>query len=37
MRRHDPEDLPRTASGKVQKVKLREQFGDRYTTEGVQA
>jgi acyl-CoA synthetase (AMP-forming)/AMP-acid ligase II len=31
------EDLPRTASGKVQKVKLREQFGDLYMTEGVQA
>jgi acyl-CoA synthetase (AMP-forming)/AMP-acid ligase II len=31
------QDLPRTASGKVQKVKLREQFADLYTTEGVQA
>jgi acyl-CoA synthetase (AMP-forming)/AMP-acid ligase II len=31
------QDLPRTASGKVEKVKLREQFGDLYTTEGVQA
>jgi acyl-CoA synthetase (AMP-forming)/AMP-acid ligase II len=30
-------DLPRTASGKVQKVKLREQFADLYATEGVQA
>src|SRR6202011_6106898 len=31
------QDFPRTASGKIQKVKLREQFGDLYTTEGVQA
>jgi acyl-CoA synthetase (AMP-forming)/AMP-acid ligase II len=30
-------DLPRTASGKVQKVKLREQFRDLYTEEGVRA
>jgi acyl-CoA synthetase (AMP-forming)/AMP-acid ligase II len=30
------QDFPRTASGKIQKVKLREQFGDLYTTEGVQ-
>jgi acyl-CoA synthetase (AMP-forming)/AMP-acid ligase II len=30
-------DLPRTASGKVQKVRLREQFAGLYTTEGVQA
>ena len=29
-------DLPRTASGKVQKVRLREQFAGLYTTEGVQ-
>jgi acyl-CoA synthetase (AMP-forming)/AMP-acid ligase II len=31
------EDLPRTASGKVQKVKLRKEFLELYTTEGVQA
>ena len=31
------QDFPRTASGKIQKVKLREQFGDLYTTKGVQA
>jgi acyl-CoA synthetase (AMP-forming)/AMP-acid ligase II len=31
------EDFPRTASGKIQKVKLREQFKDLYTTEGTQA
>ena len=30
------QDFPRTASGKIQKVKLREQFGDLYTTEGKQ-
>jgi acyl-CoA synthetase (AMP-forming)/AMP-acid ligase II len=30
-------DLPRTASGKVQKVRLRERFADLYTTQGVQA
>jgi acyl-CoA synthetase (AMP-forming)/AMP-acid ligase II len=28
------QDFPRTASGKIQKVKLREQFGDLYTTAG---
>jgi len=31
------DDFPRTASGKIQKVKLREQFGDLYTAEGVQS
>jgi acyl-CoA synthetase (AMP-forming)/AMP-acid ligase II len=31
------EDFPRTASGKIQKVKLRAQFGDLYTTGGVRA
>jgi acyl-CoA synthetase (AMP-forming)/AMP-acid ligase II len=31
------QNFPRTASGKIQKVKLREQFRDLYTTEGVQA
>ena len=30
------QDFPRTASGKIQKVKLRERFSDLYTTEGVQ-
>jgi acyl-CoA synthetase (AMP-forming)/AMP-acid ligase II len=31
------EDFPRTASGKIQKVKLREQFGDLYAIKGAQA
>jgi acyl-CoA synthetase (AMP-forming)/AMP-acid ligase II len=31
------EGFPRTASGKIQKVKLRQQFGDLYTIKGVQA
>jgi fatty-acyl-CoA synthase len=30
-------DLPRTASGKVQKVRLRERFAGLYTTEEVKA
>jgi fatty-acyl-CoA synthase len=30
------DDFPRTASGKIQKVKLRERFADLYAIKGTQ-